>query len=455
LPKDSAPIHEACSLLRRLLLHAAPSEQQCREVQEEREQQFLASYRLVSSLLASKPGMSSPALESSLLLPSISYISLVRRQNLQEPPAQYDFYRHPNPAEAVAVVPLLAAVSARVLVLLDQFPENPLLEQVLKVKARVLALPAGAPLPQLLTALELLLTSCHEWQKNAHRGVSLQDQMDQLTQLILRWRKLELSSWSLLLASVLARLREETGQFWLHLVGVVMEASSPREEVVRALVRFLEAATVADFPARLEMLCSVGRLLDMIGHRRLSLRAALRNLATYYSGMLPRVQRALVERTRVAEGKVKEFTKMARWKDTSFWSVRSVVDKSRKMLHKSMREYQKAVSVPAKTFFVEAEVENKGLKEVRVRTIGEVLVRGRQGERVWVEVRVRNGAGKEFGSLQHLARRAERWRDTLVQRLAVTEVSQLREEASRQLASPSIPNFHFFPDPVALPPGGE
>lgn len=79
------------------------------------------------------------------------------------------------------MVPLLAAVSARVIVLLDQFPENPLLEQVLKVKARVLALPAGAPLPQLLIGLE---------QKNAHRGVSLQDQMDQLTQLILRRRKL-------------------------------------------------------------------------------------------------------------------------------------------------------------------------------------------------------------------------------------------------------------------------
>ena len=108
------------------------------------------------------------------------------------------------------MVPLLAAVSARVIVLLDQFPENPLLEQVLKVKACVLALPAGAPLPQLLIGLE---------QKNAHRGVSLQDQMDQLTQLILRRRKLELSSWSLMLASVLARLREETGQFWLHLVG--------------------------------------------------------------------------------------------------------------------------------------------------------------------------------------------------------------------------------------------
>ena len=143
MSKDSAPIHDACSLLQRLLQHAAPSEQQCREVQEEREQQFLASYRLASSLLASKPGMSSPALDSSLLLPSICYIFLMRRQNLQEPPAQYDFYRHPNPAEAVAMVPLLTAVSARVIVLMDQLPENPLLEQVLKVKE--LPCPSSSP----------------------------------------------------------------------------------------------------------------------------------------------------------------------------------------------------------------------------------------------------------------------------------------------------------------------
>ena len=32
--KDSAPIHDACYLLQRLLLHAGPSSQRCREVQE-------------------------------------------------------------------------------------------------------------------------------------------------------------------------------------------------------------------------------------------------------------------------------------------------------------------------------------------------------------------------------------------------------------------------------------
>ena len=81
----------------------------------------------------------------------------------------------------------LLQLQVRTLVFLIYYiTENPLLEQV---KARLLALPAGAPLPQLLTGLELLLTSCHEWQKKAHRGMSLQAQKDQLTQLILRWRK--------------------------------------------------------------------------------------------------------------------------------------------------------------------------------------------------------------------------------------------------------------------------
>ena len=71
----------------------------------------------------------------------------------------------------------------------------------------------------------------------------------------------------------------------------------------------------------------MGRLLGMIGQRRLSLQAALRNLATYYSGLLLRVQRALALWTRVAEGRVREFTKVARWKDNSFWSIRNVLDR--------------------------------------------------------------------------------------------------------------------------------
>lgn len=74
--------------------------------------------------------------------------------------------------------------------------------------------------------------------------------MDQVTQVILKWRQLELGSWSRLLDSCLAKLRGEATQFWLHVVGVVMEASTRREEVVRSMIRFMEAASLADFSTR-------------------------------------------------------------------------------------------------------------------------------------------------------------------------------------------------------------
>lgn len=137
---------------------------------------------------------------------------------------------------------------------------------------------------------------------------------------------LELVGWRGLLAGALARLRRQASVCWLH------------------TVRFIEAATLVDFSSRLETLGSVARLLEATGHRRQALRAALHNLAIYYGGLRPGVERALADRLRQAEAKVKEFTKMARWKDTSLWSFKAIVVKSRKM-HEN-----------EKGFFVEGEL---------------------------------------------------------------------------------------------------
>ena len=129
--------------------------------------------------------------------------------------------------------------------------------------------------------------------------------MDKVTDLILSWRKLEL-------------------------VRVVMESGTKKEEVVRSLVRFMEAGSLADFQSRLDILESVSVLLDLVGHKKPSVLAALRNLHTYFAGLNPGVEQALKERFGAAESKVKEFIKMARWKDTSFWSVKGIVEKIRK-----------------------------------------------------------------------------------------------------------------------------
>ena len=381
----------------------------------------MARFRQVSSLLG-REGIATPSLHLALLPAAVSYLSVVRERATGALPPNYDFYQHPHLEEAVGVRGVLEELSCRVEELLGKFPENPVLEQVEKVKARVLAIPATAPLPHLLTGLELLLTSCQEWEKNAHRGVSLQAAMTSVTGYLLRWRQLELAGWKHLLAATLARLRQKAASFWLHLADTAMDARSPREEVVRTVVRFMESATLADFATRLESLGSVARLLEAVGSRRASVRAALANLATYYRGLQPGVDRALEQRRKAAEAKVAEFTRMARWKDSSFWSVKAVVEKSRKILHKSLRDYQKAVAMPAKDHFVEEVVEKV---EERMKDVEEVMLEVEEKEvSVTRDVMVVSLEGKEVGRLQHLTRRTAKLARSLTTRVRRSEVAK-------------------------------
>ena len=225
-----------------------------------------------------------------------------------------------------------------------------------------------------------------------------------------------------MLGGALERLREKAADYWLHLCSVALERSSSKEEVVRSLIKFIEASTLADFHPRLQMLDSVGRMLEVTSRGRLTIRAAIANLVTYYTGLMPGVEKALAEKLRTAEGKVKEFTKLARWKDTSFWSVKAVVDKSRKMLHKTMREYQKAVSLPAKPCFVEAQLE----EEVESDQVGsnglDILKLSSSQQLVDSDVSVRSMTGKDCGSLSHLLRRATRLSRGLTTKLSSSQL---------------------------------
>ena len=265
----------------------------------------------------------------------------------------YNFYKDCNQEQNNHIRPLLQLLTDKILQLLEMFPENPVLLQILKIKSRISSLSAFGPLPQYLTGFELLLTSCHEWEKNSHKGVSIQAEMDQLTNLILSWRKLELSSLKSLLDDHLDNVREQTiCKFWLHVVGIVMEKRNKKEEVVRSLIRFMEAGSLNNFQARLDILESTAKLVEVTGSQS-KVHAVLVNLHTYYLDLSSGVEKALREHHLAAEGKMEEFIKIAKWKDTNFWSVQAVMDKTKRAFHKVLRKFQKNVTSPSNDHFKE------------------------------------------------------------------------------------------------------
>ena len=55
-----------------------------------------------------------------------------------------------------------------------------------------------APKPHLLLCpkgMEMLLKALHDWDRCAHRGVAVKDNIKELSDIVLRWRRLELLCW--------------------------------------------------------------------------------------------------------------------------------------------------------------------------------------------------------------------------------------------------------------------
>ena len=318
--------------------------------QDLRRSDFKERLRSVHSLISAKVGVNSFSLEVGLIpaLATLANSFLCHG----EKPRYYNFYVDSNEEETKLMKPLLLALGAFIDKLLEEFPENPLLLTILVLRDRILNFGLDSPLSKNLTGLELLLGSCQEWEKNAHRGVSVQTMMDNISTLILRWRKLELSNWKPLLIQSLENIRSQSSEFWLHVMGVVLEARN-KTDTVRALIQFVEASSLADFKTRLEILKSAQKILQLVGSNKKWLVAALENIHQYYTRFKESIDTRLESHFKTSEKQIGEFIKMARWKDTNFWSVRAMIDKTRKVLHKALREYKKAVSLPCKAHFID------------------------------------------------------------------------------------------------------
>ncbi len=74
------------------------------------------------------------------------------------------FYVDGDPLEARLLEAPVSSMVARLQALLALFPEQPILEQLLAICRRLLALPLHSPLARLLTGVELLHRKGLEWE---------------------------------------------------------------------------------------------------------------------------------------------------------------------------------------------------------------------------------------------------------------------------------------------------
>ncbi|XP_006870675.1 PREDICTED: midasin [Chrysochloris asiatica] len=315
-------------------------------------------------------------LGSQLLACTLSHNTLFGEPSselMMKPDGPYDFYQHPNVPEARQCQPVLQGFSEAVRQLLQDWPEHPALEQLLVVMDRICSFPLSSPISKFLNGLEILLAKAQDWEQNASRTLSLRKHLDLVTQMIIRWRKLELNCWSMSLENTMQRHTEKSTKHWFsiyqmlekHMQEQMEEQEDDRQMTLMLLVStlqaFIEGSSLGEFHVRLQMLlvfhCHVLLMPQVEGKD--SLCSVLWNLYHYYKQFFDRVQAKIVELRSPLEKELKEFVKISKWNDVSFWSIKQSVEKTHRTLFKFMKKFEAVLSEPCRSSLVESDKEEQ------------------------------------------------------------------------------------------------
>lgn len=75
------------------------------------------------------------------------------------------------------------------------------------------------------------------------------------------------------------------------------------------------------------------------------------NLYNYYAQFETIVNTKIKELRSPIERKLKEYIKIVKWKDINYWAVKAATEKSRKTIHKHMKEFEVFFTSFHKSFF--------------------------------------------------------------------------------------------------------
>jgi len=287
--------------------------------------------------------------------------------------------------ESALVQAPLAALSARLQELLEEWPDHPLLGQLAAITGRVLSLPINSPLKAILTGLELLLSQAQVWEESAAKHVSLAPLLGQVAALAQRWRKLELESWEHMLDTAARKHANGARLSWFHLFRILIVDTSEGGTAEAGVLaeQFLQTSTIGEFGARMSMLEAFRQHLVVLGRGedaeeagrragagRRRLADTVANVVAYYRQFQPAVDSRVAAHREPLEKDLRDFVKLAKWEDRGYYSMKQSAERAQRKLHKICRRYEDALRQPAARVIASASLK-MGLADLSGRELAQ------------------------------------------------------------------------------------
>ncbi|EXF79716.1 ATPase [Colletotrichum fioriniae PJ7] len=279
--------------------------------------------------------------------------------------ATYNFYTHANLPEVRRLIALVDKVEARFrdLQQVDEIGHMQPLADVRAACDQLLQLTHSEPLAKILLKLEHLHGIVYEWQHGGYAPAiyGAPALYTSLTDTIISWRRLELSTWAKLFDMEAQKCTADADS-WFFVAYQVLIATplslvdSPELKdyavnLVRELETYFSTAIIGQFSARLRLLRQLQKHLELLTVDYPSL-AVVSDAAINFIGLYSRfekvVHQTIVKGRAPFEKTMKEVVLLASWKDTNINALRESARKSHLKLFRLVRKFRTLLGQPMK-----------------------------------------------------------------------------------------------------------
>lgn len=288
---------------------------------------------------------------------------------LRRPGDKGEFYHGSNVREASRVISVVRPLRDRLSQLIAEWPDQMVLQHLRDTCDTVLTLPLTNPLPRILAPLERLLLQTDDWEMYANRENTLLQFRQNLTELIVDWRRLELACWKSLLETERTNFVSGVADWWFRLYETLVRGSYAAAEqsvpddsvfstymdsVVPLIDQFMYTSPLGQFTARIQLLHGFEHHLRTLSQqdeisRRVDFERVTRILhhtRKHYRQFSATVEERFSRDRAAQEGDIQGFIKLASWRDTNVRALQQSARKTHHQLYKSIRKFREILRQP-------------------------------------------------------------------------------------------------------------
>lgn len=296
----------------------------------------------------------------------------------------YNFYTDANIPEARQLVSLVYKMKTRFreLQAIDEIGHLQPLADVVQACDKLLELVHSEPLAKILPKVEYLHSHVYEWQFGgwASKVYGVLTLHNLLTDTVIRWRRLELSTWANLFDMEQNKCQSDAYSWWFVAYQVVIavplsmvddsdELKVYNSSLIENLEMYFSTSIVGQFTARLALLKQLQSHLRLLVKDYPMLDAILNSLTNFilYHSRYEKLMNEAIQRGRLPiEKKMKDVLLMASWKDTNINALRESARSSHQKLFRLVRKFRGVLGQEAK------QIIDQGLPEENIQPETEV-----------------------------------------------------------------------------------